>query len=517
MVYNVYKDFGGDFIKIATSTMISDIDSFASNELGIPITHLMERSGIAVAEAVRRISREGDRVVILCGGGNNGGDGYAAAVKLFGIREVMVYDVFSKGQKSEAGNFWLSEYKKCFGEPIVGLPTEEKIKFGTDIIVDSIFGTGFSGEVPSELSAFSTFINSQKHIKVIAVDIPLGVCADDGTARSFALKCDATVALSFPKLATFSYPAKEYVGEVFVDSLEIDENKVAEKFSFSNFYVDAALAKALLPKRADNASKGSFGKTLLIVGSKQYPGASALALEAALRGGAGYVTFLGNDSLCDFLLNKFPEALYKRVPDFDSETILNYTENQNSILIGSGSGCTEELFCIIKSILASPGSPVILDADAINSIARFGTAEILKTAKREVILTPHPLEFSRLSGISIEEIQNNRYKVAKEFAKEHSCTLLLKGAATVVTDGVTTYINGSGSSALAKAGSGDVLAGLLASILAYSHSPLESAALAAYIHGKAGDELAKEYSSYGVTPSDIPKMTAKIMAEIEFS
>lgn len=517
MVYNVYKDFGGDFIKIATSAMIRDIDSFASNELSIPITELMERSGVAIAEAVKRISRDGDRVVILSGGGNNGGDGYAAAVKLFGLRDVLVYDVFSKGQKSKAGNFWLSEYKNLYGEPALGLPPEEKIKFGTDILVDAIFGTGFSGDVPSELSAFSSFLNSQSHIKVVAVDIPLGVCADDGSARDFALRCNVTVALSFPKLAMFSYPAKEYVGEVVIDNLGIYENKIAEKFSFANFYVDRDFAKTLLPERANNTSKGSFGKTLLIVGSDQYPGASALALEAALRGGAGYVTFLGNDFLCDFLLNKFPEALYNRVPDLDSEKVLAYAEKQSSILIGSGSGCTEELFCIVKKFLASPGAPVILDADAINSIARFGNAEVLKSANREVILTPHPLEFSRLSGISVEDVQKNRYKAAKEFAKQHSCILLLKGAATVVTDGETTYINGSGSSALAKAGSGDVLAGLLASLLACSHSPIKSAALAAYIHGRAGDLLSKEYSSYGVTPSDIPKTAAKIMAEIEFS
>lgn len=495
--------------------MIKDIDNFAQTNLSIPIIGLMERSGQAVAQAVRKKAPKGSRVVFLAGCGNNGGDGYAAATQLIGDYRVEIYDVFSKGQKSEAGKYWLSEYVTRGGTVINGLPSKKKLSDETDVLVDAIFGTGFFGNVPTELIELSKFINGLPSLSVVAVDIPLGVSADDGAVEDFALHADVTVSLSFPKVAMFSYPAKGYVGEVIVDDIGLDIDIICENFGFKNHLVDFALAKELLPKREDNTNKGSFGKALLIVGSKEYMGAAFLALESALRGGAGYVTFLGEDALCDHLLLRFPEAVYKRTSLSDIESVLSASENQNAILIGSGSGCSPEVYESIKALLETPGAPIVIDADGINSIARFGSRELFRRAQRKVILTPHPLEFSRLSGVSVDEVNANRYSMAKSFAKEYGCVLLLKGAATVITDGDNTYINGSGSSALAKAGSGDVLSGLLVSILAYNRDPLKSAALAAYIHARVGDVLSNEYSSYGVTPSDIPKSVAKITAEIE--
>ena len=514
-VYNIHKVFGGGFIKLATSAMIRDIDSFAENELRIPVTTLMERSGKAVACAVKSIIPKGARICILCGCGNNGGDGYAAALELMDDYAVKLYDVFGKGQKSDAGKHFRQTFADKNGSIFCGLPTEESLANETDVLVDAVFGTGFLGSVPEELVSLSNFLNTCEHLKVVAVDIPLGVSSDDGAVSDFALRADVTVALSFPKVAMFSYPAKEYVGRVIIDDLGLDEACISNKFSFENVYVDFAFARSLLPKRSDNSNKGSFGKALLIVGSSEYMGASALALESALRGGAGYVSFAGDDKLCDFLLTRFPEALYNRASISDTERILKISERQDSIIVGSGSGCTEEIYNLVRSLLKVSGAPIIIDADGINAISKYGSLDDLKSSRRAIILTPHPLEFSRLSGISVNDIGKNRYGVAKKFAEEFGVTLLLKGAATVVTDGRTTFINGSGSSALAKAGSGDVLAGLLASILAYKKSPVESAALAAYIHGRCGDLLANEYSSYGVTPSDIPKIATKVMAELE--
>lgn len=495
--------------------MIKDIDNFAKTALSIPIEGLMERSGEAVARAVRKKAPKGAHVVFLAGCGNNGGDGYAAATKLMNDYRVEIYDVFSKGQKSDAGKFWLSEYINLGGSVINGLPSKNKLSDETDVLVDAIFGTGFSGNVPAEIIELSRHINTLSKLCVIAVDIPLGVSADDGTVEDFALRADLTVSLSFPKVAMFSYPAKGYVGEVAVDDIGLDIDIICKNFEFKNHFVDFNLAKELLPKREDNTNKGSFGKALLMVGSKEYMGAAFLALETALRGGTGYVTYLGDDSLCDHLLLRFPEAIYKRTSLSNVEAVISASEKQSAILVGSGSGCSIEVFEVIKALLETPGAPIVIDADGINSIARFGSRELLKQAQREVILTPHPLEFSRLSGVSVDEIGANRYSVAKSFAKEYGCVILLKGAATVITDGEETYINGAGSSALAKAGSGDVLSGLLVSILAYNKDALKSAALAAYIHARVGDVLSNEYSSYGVTPSDIPKNVAKIMAEIE--
>ena len=283
-------------------------------------------------------------------------------------------------------------------------------------------------------------------------------------------------------------------------------------------FIDHVLARELLPKRKSDSSKGSFGRAALIVGSEKYPGAAMLSLESALRGGAGYVNFIGRKSLCEKLSIRSPEALYTELDyrvDSEREAIITATSRASSILIGCGCEPSESLYLTVADLLSNDGAPVILDADAINAISEFGSSNIIKNAKRRVILTPHPLEFSRLTGISVAEIQTNRQSAATDFAAKHGCILILKGAGTIITDGDTTYINTSGSSALAKAGSGDVLAGLLASLLAFSDNPLITAALATYIHGKAGDNLAKELSEFGVTPSDLPLECARVIAGLE--
>ncbi len=283
------------------------------------------------------------------------------------------------------------------------------------------------------------------------------------------------------------------------------------------YLTDHTLAASLLPVRKSDSSKGSFGRATLIVGSDKYPGAAMLALEAALRGGAGYVNYIGTESLCRRLQLRSPEALYTELEytlDGERERLVALTSHSTAILIGSGCDPTESLYLTAAELLSTEGAPIVLDADAINAIAAFGTPNIITNARRRVILTPHPLEFSRLTGLSVAEIQESRESIARDFAARHGCILVLKGAGTVTTDGDITYINSSGSSALAKAGSGDVLAGLLTSLLAFSIDPLKTAALAVYIHGRAGDNLSENLSDFGVTPSDLPIECAKVIASL---
>ncbi len=283
-------------------------------------------------------------------------------------------------------------------------------------------------------------------------------------------------------------------------------------------HTDKSTAKALLPKRAPDGSKGDFGRALLITGSEQYEGAGRLTIEASLRGGAGIVTYLSTRALRDRLIKDLPEAIYEPLLDNisdNTERILSLAERHTAVLIGSGSSVSEELYRLISDFLRRKGAPLILDADAINSLARFGDKSEIKRSERPVILTPHLLEFSRLSGLPAEEIRENREAIAEGFAGENNCILLLKGKNTVITDGKATYINTTGSTALAKGGSGDVLSGLLVSLLAFMKEPLKAAALAAYLHGRAGDGLEKTYSAFGVTPSDLPKQIAKCIRELE--
>ena len=500
-------------MEIATSNLIRKIDAFAEKTLGIPTIELMGRSGEAVCDCVLQLNSSPSMVLILAGGGNNGGDGYAAALRLRHSCEVRVIDVFFVGQRSDAGKYYLSECEKL---GIVERGTERALALlkRADIVVDAIFGIGFSGEVSPELSALSRAIGAQNK-KVIAVDIPLGISADTAQVSDGALRADVTVALCRYKPAHLSYPAKEYMGKIRLFDINLGEETPNIPKSDKYLVADLEFAKTHLPKREANTNKGSFGHALHITGSDKYVGAAMLSLEAALRGGIGLVTHLGELDLQRELRARFPEAIYSSLSDLgDSSGIIEYSRKYSSILVGPGSSVNRELFSLIANLIGSEGAPLIIDADGINSIAEFSSPEIFKTAKRSVILTPHPREMSRISGESVEYINSHRISFAESFAREYGVVLLLKGAATVITDGTQTVINTSGNSALAKGGSGDVLSGIISSLVPSASSPLIAASLGAYLHGRAADVLSLELSEFGVTPSDLPKAIAKEISTI---
>lgn len=280
--------------------------------------------------------------------------------------------------------------------------------------------------------------------------------------------------------------------------------------------VDGAWVREHLPPRPRTANKGNFGKTLLIVGSDRYRGAAHLALGMALRGGAGYVSYLGRESISAELRALFPEAIYYPYDICETEKILQISDTQTSVLIGSGSGVSQELFSLVGALSVREGGTLIIDADGLNSIAKYAPSvkEFFKSAHRRIVITPHPLELARLSGLSVDEIESARCEVAVRLAKEWGVLLLLKGYGTVITDGERVLVNSTGSSALAKAGSGDVLSGLIASVSAYVSDPHLAAGISAYLHGRAGDSLAKEFTEYGVTPSELPREVCRILKEI---
>ena len=509
-------------MELALSSQIAEIDRFCTDELLIPVRELMGRSGGAVASVVRECSDKGSFVVIFAGRGNNGGDGYAAAVELMRDYKVAVYDVFLSGQKTDEGKYYLDLFIKNGGE-VIDLSVNDELKrrvAQADVIIDAIFGTGFKGEIPDIVKELSTVISSALNTKKIAVDLPIGINADNGSVSACAIAVDYTVALSFVKPGLVSYPAKAFVGELVYSDLALPQDLIKKKIDMKYTLTDEEWARKTLPSRENNSNKGNFGKALLITGSKKYKGAASLSVSAALRGGCGYVLYYGPEGLSSMLLELYPEVVFHTHKDEekrDVALICELSAKSKVTLIGSGSDCNDSTKDAVLGLLGTVGGTLILDADAINVLSEMGKDGLraLREAKREVIITPHPLEFSRLTGTDVSEIQLHRIETARKFAAESRCTVVLKGASTVVTNGSEVYINGSGSSALAKAGSGDVLSGFLASLSASVElSPVKSAALAAYIHGKAGDNLALEYSTYGVTPSDLPLEIARCISKI---
>ena len=264
-----------------------------------------------------------------------------------------------------------------------------------------------------------------------------------------------------------------------------------------------------LPRRTANSNKGTYGKVLLACGSGNMRGAAALATLGALRTGAGLVTLASEKAVIDALSSSIYEAVWF---DTDKDDMICKSDEMSAVGIGCGSGETRKTFKNVKYLLERDGAPLVIDADGINVLC--GNLKLLKNSKRPVILTPHPLEFSRLIGTSVKDVQANRVELASAFAKKYNVTLLLKGHGTVITNGDEVFVNPTGSSALAKGGTGDVLCGMICGILAQGASPLDACVIAAYLHGLAGERLAKSYSEYGVLASELPLEAAKILREM---
>ena len=488
--------------------MTERIDRFAEESLGIPTVQLMERAGLAVAERVASRIKVGGRVLILAGGGNNGGDGYAAALILNGRGyRVAVCDVLSRAQRSEAGQHFLAEYKRLIGEPITLAEAEG---WEHDVLVDAILGTGAKLPLAEALYPAAALIKKSRAYK-LAVDLPLGVDAEGGLVDPHAAAADETLMLGFLKYGLLSYPAREYVGTPTIAPIGLDTPEVRTLIGESEHLTGLSDIKALLPTREKNTHKGSFGHLLMLTGSLRYRGAALMAASAALRMGAGLCTLASCEAVCTAAAIALPELILS--PLEAHSDISSLCEGKSAILLGCGSQATEETAERTYSLLSTEGAPLLLDADGINVLATPEGRKRLCAAKRRVILTPHPAEFARLIGTDVAAVQAERLPLCRHFAAAYPhITLVLKGAASIVAEGERFAINETGGPALAKGGSGDILAGAIASLIATGISPYDAARIGVCLHGAAGDRLGERYSPLGVRPSDLPSAMAEVLA-----
>ena len=506
-------------MKVYPPSDMRKADSYAIEALGIPGKILMDNAAGALFESLFDHIGKGKKFLILCGKGNNGGDGYALALKLSDAFEnVVCLSVFGSAPKTEDALYF---YELCKSRkiPIINCESDfdlsiEKIA-DADVITDAIFGTGFSGEIQSaSICAKIIELSNSSLAYRLSADIPSGIDAEYGSASAISFCAHKTLSFSKGKPGMYSYGARELCGEIQIADIGIPDS-VFENFNTKYETSDDNLLLSSLPKRYKNSSKGSYGRLLVIAGSKDMPGAAHLACLGALRMGAGLVCLASEQSVIDTVKYRLSEPVYLPVSDTDKDTkkLIEYANSCSAVLIGCGLGKSEKSTGRIFKLIQNITAPIILDADGINAIS--GNINVLSEAKCDIILTPHPLEFSRISGLPVSEIQQNRIKCALDFSEKFGCTLLLKGAGTVIARcGERVIINTSGNSALSKGGSGDVLTGMIASLSAQGTAPDDAAICGAYLHGLAGDTLSGELSEYGVLPSEIPERAAKILAEI---
>ena len=498
--------------------VIPHVDLLARDRLGLDEESLIRRAGKAVADEVEK-RKAPCRALIFCGGGNNGADGYAAALSLAerGFRPLAV-DALGKGQRSKGGKALLADYVARFGAP---LTLEEGLMAEAEVCLDAVLGSGARyDELSTEALRVIAYMNQTEALRV-AVDVPLGADAAYGRLAASYARVDLTVMLSFAKTGLLSYPAREACGELVTHALGLDHPDIVSRVPF-HLISDEDYVKNTLPKRRKDSHKGSFGRVAVVAGSQKYRGAALLSCEAAARCGAGLISLYTEESVLAFVGRKRPEFLFTALPpssgwtEEETAALDARLEEASAVLVGPGCGRGQGILDLIQRLLRAEGAPLVLDADALNLLSSMpdrGRA-LLKEARRPVCLTPHPAELARLLGTTVSAVQKERMGTAMAYARETGVCLLLKGAGTILTDGEQVSVNLSGSSALAKGGSGDVLAGAVAAFLAAGALPLDALRLGAYLHGKAGETLAETRSEYGVLPSELPLAMAKEIREI---
>lgn len=498
-------------MKVCFASEMRAVDKAAEEIGGIPSIVLMENAGI---ECVRALEEEfsdlsGKNIAVFCGKGNNGGDGFVIARHLYkrGIN-VSVYLVCGNEFKGDAKiNFDIIKKMNINIDVIHDTENLHHIIRSYDIIIDAVYGTGIHGTVSGISYDVINEINENSKY-TLSVDIPSGIDADSGEICGICVKADRTVTFAAYKVGMLMFPAADYVGRVTVSDISIPDYIIEEQNIKINL-IDDKFVREHFPKRENNSHKGDYGKLLVIAGSAGMTGAAYLASQSAVTAGSGLVTLALPSSLNSAMEAKTTEVMTVPVEDISGhissgarDRIIGLLENADAVLIGPGLGRSTDAVRITEAVLSESRIPVIIDADGINAAAK--NMDILRRCTCPVIFTPHTAEMSRLTGLQTDYIEENRLVVSREFADEYGAAVILKGHHTIVTaeDGEQ-YINITGNSGLATGGSGDVLAGILASLTARGTDVTAAAAMAVYIHGTAGDIAKEKYGIESVTAAEI--------------
>lgn len=488
-------------MKLVTAKEMKALDVQAQNDYAMPGILLMDNAAQAVAEAVHEAltALEGERVVIFCGGGNNGGDGLGAArwLQSYGVsvRAFIVGAALDAVQGDAA--LELAMFTKAGGR-VEALSTEddwvlaELAASKADVLVDALLGTGFHGELEGDVLRACELLNkSEKYI--LAVDIPTGVNADNGAVCEQAVRADHTVTMALVKTGLLLYPGREYCGDIELADISMPV-KLVEEYQSDKYRLTDEIVRELLPLRKANAHKGDAGRVVICAGSPGYTGAAALASDAAVKAGAGLVSLYTPLSSRDVLAIKLTEVmvhgLLERMPGIlgggAASDVASSAEAADVLAIGPGLGTSESTQEAVRTILQKITTPVVIDADALTALA--GHTEILAAMQAQKVLTPHPGEMARLTGLEIAEIEADRINIAKKYAEQWQAIVVLKGAPTVIgCPNGTVYVNSTGNSSLATGGSGDVLTGIIAGLAAQEISLQEAAICGVYLHGLAAE------------------------------
>ena len=512
-------------MKIGLAEEMRSMDKAAIEQYGIPDSLLMENAGHAVAlETVNVLGNvKGKIVSIIAGSGNNGGDalctarhleGFGATVKIFLLGN-------TEHMKPAAAIQW--EISNKMGLEITILKDDrdwKKLQLTlklSDLVVDGLLGTGFTGTLREETSRLIEFMNGC-NLPILSIDIPSGVNSDTGAVESVAVKANATVGLALPKPGHYVSPGKMYTGKLIIDSIGMPSVLLTAD-SIRQQLLEKELVRNSIQPRSMDAHKGNCGRILVIAGSIGLTGAAAMASQAVLRAGAGIATLAIPDSLHDLMEVKLTEVMTVPVSEIEPGVIgmnalselVKLSKGYDAVLIGPGLGRHEETMELVRKLITEISCPVILDADAI--FAFTGEKEKLSECMHTPILTPHLGEMARLVGVQIPVLRSHLVSIARDTARACNAIFVVKSECTIIAypDG-RVFFNSIGNPGMATAGSGDVLAGTIAGLTRQVETE-KAPLVGTYLHSLAGDLAAKEYGN-GLIATDIIAMLPKARMEM---
>ncbi len=488
---------------------------------GIPFLQLMKNAGEACFNRINKITGgvKDKNVVVLAGRGNNGGDGIVITDLLLeaGANAILIFACDLP--KTDCARLCYSIYETGLNMSLYAHQKEnvKRVLENCEIVVDCVFGTGFHGELEESLSDLFKFVNEKCSAVKFSVDVPSGCNSDTGEIAENAFKPDFTITLGAVKKGLYSHPCFEHCGLLLLADIGIEQ----EHYEGCEAVLSGDILLEFLPKRLPVSNKGTYGRVLNIAGSARYTGAALLSTDAALKMGAGLCTLATPTRVVNAIASAVPEATYLPL-SADIDGFINeegvdalkafLTDNKfSAISVGCGLGKSRIVEEAVEYLIKNADCPLIIDADGLNSIA--ANINILKENKNGVIVTPHPAEFSRMTGKTVEEIQSDRITLAKNFSREYNVITVLKGANTVIAAPTgECFVNTTGNAGLAKGGSGDVLTGIVTSLVAQGTDIFYGSALGVYLHGQAADRLSKTKNLFGIMPRDL--MNEIVKAEI---
>ncbi len=527
-------------MKVLTAAQMREVDRLSTQRFGIPSLQLMENAGAGVVRYLENNFTGLDRreIAVVCGKGNNGGDGFVVA-RLLRERGARPVAILCAGPDEMTGDALVNRdlYRRAGGEITFARNLNDwtdakKHLARSTIILDALLGTGLRGAVEGWLGEVINDINARQGLaRIVAVDIPSGLAADTGELAGPAVSADVTVTFTAPKIGQLLYPASQKVGRLVVVSIGSPRALIDECSDSQIRWLEPAEVSSLEFHRRADANKGNFGHALIVAGSVGKTGAAVMSGWAALRAGAGLATVATPEPCLPIVAGQVPELMTEPLAATHAGTIsasaldhdyfAKLLQGKTVLAMGPGVSTQAETQEFVHRLIQDTPAPTVLDADGINAFVGR-RAELAKHKCAELVLTPHPGEMARLIDSTPAEVQKQRIEIAQTAAAGFKATVVLKGHQTVIarTDGLT-WINSTGNPGMAKGGTGDVLTGMLAGILAQHGRTnwTEAVCLAVYLHGLAGDLAAREIGEIPLMATDvihgIPRAYANLLAELE--